>query len=297
MNLSEIIELTSEDVVKTIEEQFQPLKVQDICRIANGLDNTVYKVNGRYVFRFPRRDIADALMIKEGAVLPIIQQSVTLPVPHPVFYGNPTREYPFHFLGFEYMQGFGVDEIAAINPVDSTPILAGFLSQLHSVPVQKVEGIVGHDEIGRLNVAKRKGFLLENTQAIKKMGITDTARLESYGKEVTDIKLREEPVLVHGDLHIRNLLYQRNGVVSSVIDFGDIHVGHRACDLAIVYSILPREQRGAFYQSYGEVSQETEEAARFRAIFTNTILLLSASQSDNAALMERVIVSLNNALS
>jgi aminoglycoside phosphotransferase (APT) family kinase protein len=287
--------LNTNNVIRILEDQLK-IKIENIDFIANGWDNDVYKVNNQYLFRFPRRDIANKLIEKEGYALPIIKHYVSVPLPTPIFFGNPTDNYPYRFIGYHYLNDLSIEEIVSVNGIDSISVLATFLSQLHSVPIKKVESIVGYDDLDRLNIQKRKAVLMQNTNAIKNTGIYDTLELESYIDNLKDIKLSNEKVLVHGDLHIRNLLYNKDGIVSSIIDFGDIHIGHRACDISIIYSIIPSEYRNVFFEKYGDVSSATLDFAKFKAIFTNTFLLLHAYDSGNIALVKKVITALNNAL-
>jgi aminoglycoside phosphotransferase (APT) family kinase protein len=46
------------------------------------------------------------------------------------------------------------------------------------------------------------------------------------------------PVWLHGDLHPANVL-TADGVISGVIDFGDLFAGDPACDLSAAWSLLP----------------------------------------------------------
>jgi len=101
----ENVGLKADNVIKLLEEQFR-MKIGDIYFIANGWDNDVYKINNKYLFRFPRRDIANKLIEKEGNTLPIIKQYVSTPLPNPVFFGNPTND-------------LSIEEIVAINSMDS----------------------------------------------------------------------------------------------------------------------------------------------------------------------------------
>ena len=290
------VTLSIDGVIKLIEEQFKSIKVKDIFLIGSGFDNNVYIVNSKYLFRFPRRSIANNLIKKEGCVLPIITQYVNTQIPIPVFYGNPAGDYPYHFLGYNYLQGISIEEVVSIDSISSIKVLADFLSMLHSIPVEKVINIVGYDELDRVNVKNRKNILMKNTETINKLDIYDTFQLEAYINNLPDMQPHSEKVLVHGDLHIKNLLYDARGVISSVIDFGDVHVGNSACDLAIIYSIIPNQYRYMFYENYGEVSQMTLNLARFRSILTNTYLLLHAYDSHNIKLIDKVIQSLNNSL-
>jgi len=51
-----------------------------------------------------------------------------------------------------------------------------------------------------------------------------------------------------------------------VIDFGDLHVGHPAVDLSVVWTLLPARARHAFFEIYGAVSARAAAAARLRGI-------------------------------
>ena len=292
----ENVGLKTDDVIRLVEEQFN-MKIKEIIFIASGWDNDVYIINDKFLFRFPRRDIANKLIKTEGKVLPIIKQYVSVPFPTPMFFGSPTSYYPYNFLGYNYSHDFNIDEIDAINGKDSISILATFLSQLHSVPIEKVGNIVGYDDLDRLNIKKRREILVQNTDILKRTSLYNTSRLESYINNLTDIRLDDEKTLVHGDMHIKNLLYSSNGVVSSVIDFGDVHIGHRANDISIIYSIIPVQSRKSFFEKYGEVSLEALEFARFKAIFSNTILFSHAYNLGNTILVKKIITSLDNALS
>jgi hypothetical protein len=72
MNIwDENVGLKTDDVISLVEEQFN-MKIEEIIFIASGWDNDVYTINDKFLFRFPRRDIANRLIKTEGKVLPII---------------------------------------------------------------------------------------------------------------------------------------------------------------------------------------------------------------------------------
>lgn len=47
----------------------------------------------------------------------------------------------------------------------------------------------------------------------------------------------KEPVWLHGDLAIGNILLKK-GKINAIIDFGGVAVGDPACDLALYWSFL-----------------------------------------------------------
>ena len=61
-----------------IEQQF-PLKAPRVEALGEGWDNSVFAVNGEWVFRFPRRQVAVPLLDREARVLP--QLAGKLPAP------------------------------------------------------------------------------------------------------------------------------------------------------------------------------------------------------------------------
>lgn len=59
---------------------------------------------------------------------------------------------------------------------------------------------------------------------------------------------------------------------SGVIDWGDVHLGDPALDLAIAFSVVPRSARTAFFGAYGEVDSIAHELARYRAIYHSAVV-------------------------
>jgi aminoglycoside phosphotransferase (APT) family kinase protein len=80
-----------DELARAILAQFPELEVGSLRRLAEGWDNTVWVVNERYAFRFPRRQIAIPGVERELAVLPRLAPLLPLPVPEPIFVGRPTK--------------------------------------------------------------------------------------------------------------------------------------------------------------------------------------------------------------
>jgi aminoglycoside phosphotransferase (APT) family kinase protein len=87
---------------------------------------------------------------------------------------------------------------------------------------------------------------------------------------------------VHGDFYARHVLYH-GGRLTGVIDWGDVHIGDPAVDLAIAFSFLPPAARKIFRQVYGEIDDATWKRARFRALHYGAVLFeYGASTGDEA---------------
>ena len=85
-----------------------------------------------------------------------------------------------------------------------------------------------------------------------------------------------EAVLVHGNLHFKNLLL-RDGTLAGVIDWTDIHVGLPAEDWLMVHA-LPASAQREFLRHYGSADTRNGEASRSVALYVNLIILVSARQ-------------------
>lgn len=59
-------------------------------------------------------------------------------------------------------------------------------------------------------------------------------------------RVKQRHILIHGDLHFKNMLVDETGKLSGIIDWGDVSIGHPACDLSIAYSFLPPASREGF---------------------------------------------------
>src|SRR5438132_12959546 len=95
------VELSPEAAARLIERQFPALAPVRLELLGAGWDNAAFLVDGRLVFRFPRRRIAAGPMELETRVLPRLAPHLPLPIPAPVFVGIPDEGYPYPFAGYE----------------------------------------------------------------------------------------------------------------------------------------------------------------------------------------------------
>ncbi|TDF94472.1 phosphotransferase [Paenibacillus piri] len=297
--------------------QFPELLPLTITLLGEGFDNTVYRVNGRYVFRFPRRSIAVELLRVECALLPhLARLQLPLQVSEPVFEGKPTAEYPWPFAGYRYVAGALPGRVTAEERIRSSRPLAAFLRRLHGFPVEQAKRLgVPNDRIGRLDLSIRLNQADSNMSKAIERGLWSDrhdwdeliAWLDERAKKsgngsgdgieggVGNGGAFTE-ALVHGDLHIRNILVNEERIITGIVDWGDVHTGNPAADLALVYSYLPPEGRKLFFADYGEVDVQTRMLARFRAVHTTLFLLLYGNDRQDAALVEAAQDSLRLAL-
>ncbi|MGM0752001.1 MAG: phosphotransferase [Bacillota bacterium] len=272
------IAVTISQAKTLIQNQFPELHPAKMDIIDYGFDNTVLHVNNDWVFRFPRRDIAVKLLETEGRLLPLLNgKSLGLQIPVPIFFGEPSPQYKWPFLGYRYVEGTIPSRARGVNRGgDSALKLAWFLKKLHLTDVSEAgkQG-VPYDELDRLDVEKRIPALEKNIHEIGKLNLFhQVGKLKDYLTYVPKKPLPSETTLVHGDLHFKNMVVNENGIISGILDWGDVHIGHRAIDLNLAYSYLNPEGRELFFKEYGEVEDVELEYARFKAVYTNVVLLL-----------------------
>lgn len=171
---------------------------------------------------------------------------------------------------------------------------------MHDFPLTEAENLqVPYDQLGRIDILKRKPMLDANIKKAKEKGLIDqktAAQLATFLLTIKSSLADKTKALVHGDLHIRNMLVNESGTVSAIIDWGDTHIGRPAVDLSIAYSFLPAEGRNRFFEIYGEVSTEVKAIAKFKAVYTIIILLLYADDLNDTELLNDSITSLQMSL-
>jgi aminoglycoside phosphotransferase (APT) family kinase protein len=78
---------------------------------------------------------------------------------------------------------------------------------------------------------------------------------------------------LHGDLHPSNILV-KNGVITGVIDWGDMTSGDVATDLAAIWMLFSEQNaRQQAIATYANISESTLQRAKGWAIFFGVVLL------------------------
>ncbi len=271
------IELTAERASELVAEQFPQLRAPSPAPLGEGWDNAAFLVNGAWVFRFPRRAVAARLIETEARILPLIAPRLPLRVPVPSFVATPTAEYPWPFLGYAVLPGTplsrsrlrGRDEAACASG------LGEFLRALHAIDAQPLvaAGLPG-DTIGRLDHERMRPKFVERLCALQAAGLVrDGAALTAFLDRIAPVGPRPDRLaVVHGDLYARHVLVDERLRPAGVIDWGDVHRGDPALDLAFAFSAISRRARGAFFAAYGAVDPRTLELARYRALYHSAMV-------------------------
>lgn len=240
--------------------------------LGQGWDNQVFLVNGDWAFRFPRRDEALELQANEWRLLPWLVDQLPLPIPKPVRWCEASAPFPWPFYGHRLLPGrtactFRLNtqqRKRLVNPI------ARFLRCLHRVDVSAAlaHGAVA-DSFGRYDLNKRRRQFSERLLVLERDGLfahrSDAEKLFDASWQAGQSALAERAV-VHGDLYVRHLLLDEDAALSGIIDWGDVHVGNPATDLALVWGFLPPDCHAAFSAVYGGIDAGVWQLARWRAL-------------------------------
>jgi len=276
-----------------IAAQFPELETDQVELFGEGWDNTAYLVDGRVVFRFPRRTIAVELIDTEVRVLPRIAPLLPLPIPVPRWPGRPDQGYPWPFAGYEHLPGrvasdAGLDDAGRER---AAPVLGRFLAALHRVDPAGLD--LPGDTIARADMTERADRMRERIAGAAARGLVGDP--QPVLRLLDELPLRPPPAparVCHGDLYARHLLVGEDGRPCGVIDWGDVHAGNPAVDLAIAHGFLPPSARGAFLDAYGPVDEGAWAFARLRALHYCTVLLPYADDMGDAPLLREATLSL-----
>jgi aminoglycoside phosphotransferase (APT) family kinase protein len=282
-------------VYALLGEQFPRLDASSARLLDEGWDNSVWVVEEQWAFRFPRREIAIPGVERELSVLPRLASLLPAPIPEPRFVGRPGDRFPWPFFGAPLLPG---REAAQAELSDDARIELGaelgrFLRALHDV---ELDVDLPDDPIRRADMPFRVTRLCEKLVAIVELGVWDAPpAIRGILADAERLPPSTQRVLTHGDLHVRHVLVD-GGVLSGVIDWGDVCRSDPAIDLMLVWSLLPPAGRDRFLAEYGPVDDEARLRACVLALFLGVTLAIYARDVGDAGLERECVAGLERTL-
>lgn len=210
--------------------------------VAAGTDHALWRLGEDLAVRLPLRASAAGQAQKEQLWLPRLAKGLPLPIPEPVFIGQPDETYPWPWSLYGWIEGRTPAEHDDLT--QAALDLAGFVLALRA---QDATGgpAAGRHNFGRgLPLATRDSATREAIGACE--GLIDTgAALAAWARDSAAPAWDGPPVWVHGDLCRGNLLL-RDARLAAVIDFGGLGVGDPACDLLPAWNLFDAKAREAY---------------------------------------------------
>jgi aminoglycoside phosphotransferase (APT) family kinase protein len=252
---------------RLIGEQFPELELRSLRLLGEGWDTTVWLVDDRWTFRFPRRSYPVAGLENEIVHLPRIAPRLPLPIPKPTFIGQPSEAFAWPFYGAPFLPGLELPD-ARLDETARAALgrpLGEFLRALHAIELDPELPI---DPVRRADMAFRVPRTTERMAELETLGLWRAPPLvDEVLEHARDLPPPEPSATCHGDLHLRHLLVGEQGEPTAVIDWIDLSRNCPGVDLVLYWCLLPAEGRAEFLAAYGRITDEQLLRARVLAIF------------------------------
>ncbi|MEM6451916.1 MAG: aminoglycoside phosphotransferase family protein [Cyanobacteria bacterium P01_D01_bin.105] len=246
--------------------QHPDLAAHSIQPVGEGWDNVMFKLGDALAVRLPRRQSAARLIRHEQLWLPKLAPRLTLPVPVPTRVGRPSNGYPWYWSVSPWLAGETAD-LAVVTDTQGGRF-GDFLRSLHTpapdnAPSNPFRGI-------SLKVrSSRTQPVLDRLNAS-----TDfiTPRIQQIWQDALNAPAATQDNWLHGDLHPRNILVE-TGIISGIIDWGDVTSGDISTDLAAVWMLFSNtdaQQRAL--ARYGASEAEIIRAKGWAIVFAAALL-------------------------
>jgi aminoglycoside phosphotransferase (APT) family kinase protein len=276
---------------RLIRAQLPELEAATLELLGEGWDMTVWLVDGRWTFRFPRKEFALPGIRREIELLPGLAQRLPLPIPVPTLVGEPSAEFDWPFYGAPFLPG---RELADAGLDDTTRSelarpFAEFLRTLHSL---RLEAELPVDPVRRADMSFR---VPKGREFLERVVAERLWRPPPLADEIFEagaaLPPPEPSAVCHGDLHLRHLLVD-DGRPSAVIDWIDLSRNDPAVDIVLYWCALPPEGRTAFLEAYGALTDDQLLRARVLSLFLCSVLALYGHHEGLPRLREEAVAGL-----
>ena len=204
-----------------------------------GWDFWTFRVDGEWIFRFPRHDEAARAIEREFVVLPVIAPRLPVAVPRYDWKGT-WAGLPFG--GYRLIRGEPYEPGAFTVPTIATA-LGEVLHALHGIPVELAAAKLEEDSSGAGWIDSQRRFLVKARDAIPLLEPGLVAHLDMLIAAYLELAASGwPPALVHNDLGPVHVI-GRSDQVAGLIDWSDMTIGDPAVDFA---GILARSGQSAF---------------------------------------------------
>jgi aminoglycoside phosphotransferase (APT) family kinase protein len=282
-------DITSAFVTSLLLEQHPDLAHLKPQLVGEGWDNATFRLGDSLAVRLPRRAAVANLICHEQTWLPRLSARLPIPVPAPCRIGTPACGYPWRWSVVRWLPGQPADQN---EPAASQAVAFGiFLRSLHvsaprDVPINPFRG-------GPLE--QRAHSMEERIQRLALRTNLVTPEIRHVWQTGLTAPIDVASTWLHGDLHPRNVLVEQ-GIISGIIDWGDVTSGDCATDLASIWMLFGDPQaRKDVLAAYANVSDATLQRAKAWAVLFGVILLDTGLTDNprNAALGKKILRALD----
>lgn len=255
-------------VRRLLRRQRPDLAEAPVAPLATGWDNALFRVGSDLIARMPRRTLGATNLTVEARWLSVLAPALPLPVPAPLWVGAPGDGYPYPWSLVPWLDGTVAGQARDLELEAIAHALGAFFGTLHRLPLPAG---APHNPFRGVTLRTRDPSVRERLATIADE--VDAGRLGALWDAATQLPAWSGPLVwCHGDPHPFNLL-TRAGALAAVLDWGDLHGGEPAPDLASAWMLLPPALHGVFRAAYGPLDEETWARGRGWGIFYGVMLL------------------------
>lgn len=246
------MEVDADLVRALLRDQHPDLAELPVAELGSGWDNVMFRLGTELLVRLPRRAASAHLLEHEQRWLPVLGPSLPLPVPVPVRTGEPGRGFPWRWSVVPWIPGRPIHGSTELDWRAIAAQLGSFVAAVNhparpEAPHNPYRGTSLEEREPQLHAALDRAA---DRLATMRDGV-DRGRVEAAWSALRRLPAASEPPSwLHGDLHPLNILVD-GGVVSGVVDFGDVAAGDRATDLSLAWLVLPPAVRDRFRAAAG----------------------------------------------
>ncbi|GCE09629.1 phosphotransferase family protein [Dictyobacter aurantiacus] len=222
-----------------ISQCYPDISINSMKFVQHGQNNDVLIVNDDFIFRFPKYRAGLRQLETEVAILRLLEDKVTLPIPHILFDNLASQTIGEAFVGYRMLAGQPLwrQTFQAITDEGTMKRLAGqlalFLKQLHAIPLS----LLPTDALPLSNTHAECLDIYTRMRERCFPWMRPEAREQTrdhFERFLADpANFAYTPVLKHGDFGSSNILYSsEQQEISGVIDFGGMGLGDPAYDFA-----------------------------------------------------------------
>jgi aminoglycoside phosphotransferase (APT) family kinase protein len=269
----EINEFLVNRLIKAQFPYWQELPIQQV--LPGGWDNRTFRLGEKMLVRMPSAAEYALKVEKEQEWLPKLKPYLPQPIPVPLAMGKPDCGYPWRWSIYEWLEG----ETASINSITNLEQfaidLATFIKALHCIDNKQglLPGIHNFYRGGDLKI-----YDAQTQQAILVLqDKIDGNRVKRIWQTALSSNWQADPVWVHGDISLGNLVVQK-GKLAGVIDFGGMAIGDPACDLVTSWTLFYGESRKIFCETLA-LDAKTWERAKGWALWKALIVAAQMTTS------------------